>query len=84
VTLYVVLTAKLRGRERTTIPQRLLLWLHLAVGRVLAAKKCENEKLRLASGSAAWNMPSTHKKVVVRKLNRDTLNGFVSPADFIS
>src|SRR5438045_76158 len=29
-------------------------------------------------------MPSTHKKVVVRKLNRDTLNGYVSPADFIS
>lgn len=28
-------------------------------------------------------MPSTHKKVVVRKLNRDTLNGYVSPADFI-
>lgn len=29
-------------------------------------------------------MPSTHKKVVVRKLNRDTLNGFVSPTDFIA
>ena len=28
-------------------------------------------------------MPSTHKKVVVSKLNRDTLNGYVSPADFI-
>jgi hypothetical protein len=28
-------------------------------------------------------MPSTHKKVVVRKLNRDVLNGYVSPADFI-
>jgi hypothetical protein len=28
-------------------------------------------------------MPSTHKKVVVRKLNRDTLNGYVSPTDFI-
>jgi hypothetical protein len=28
-------------------------------------------------------MPSTHKKVVVRKLNRDTLSGYVSPADFI-
>ncbi len=29
-------------------------------------------------------MPSTHKKVVVKKLNRDTLNGYVSPADFIT
>jgi hypothetical protein len=28
-------------------------------------------------------MPSTHKKVVVRKLNRDTVNGFASPTDFI-
>ena len=28
-------------------------------------------------------MPSTHKKVVVRKLDRDSLNGYVSPADFI-
>jgi hypothetical protein len=28
-------------------------------------------------------MPSTHKKVVVRKLNRDTLNGYVSPSDFV-
>src|SRR5882724_1193404 len=28
-------------------------------------------------------MPSTHKKVVVRKLDRDTLNGYVAPADFI-
>lgn len=28
-------------------------------------------------------MPSTHKKVVVRKMDRDTLNGFVSPANFI-
>ncbi len=29
-------------------------------------------------------MPSTHKKVVVKKLNRDTINGYVSPNDFIS
>jgi hypothetical protein len=28
-------------------------------------------------------MPSTHKKVVVRKLDRDTVNGFVSPSNFI-
>ncbi len=28
-------------------------------------------------------MPSTHKKVVVRKLDRDSLHGFVSPSNFI-
>jgi len=28
-------------------------------------------------------MPSTHKKVVVRKLSRDTLSGYVAPASFI-
>ncbi len=29
-------------------------------------------------------MPSTHKKVVVRKMDRDTLNGYVSPAHFVN
>lgn len=29
-------------------------------------------------------MPSTHKKVIVRKTDRDTLNGYVSPANFIN
>ncbi len=28
-------------------------------------------------------MPSTHKKVIVRKIDRDTLNGYVTPANFI-
>jgi hypothetical protein len=28
-------------------------------------------------------MPSTHKKVIVRKLDRDTVNGYVAPANFI-
>ena len=28
-------------------------------------------------------MPSTHKKVIVRKLDRDSLNGYVAPANFI-
>jgi hypothetical protein len=28
-------------------------------------------------------MPSTHKKVIVRKVDRDTVNGYVSPANFI-
>ena len=29
-------------------------------------------------------MPSTHKKVIVRKTDRDTLNGYVAPANFIT
>lgn len=28
-------------------------------------------------------MPSTHKKVIVRKTDRDTVNGFVAPAHFV-
>src|SRR5215470_17967258 len=28
-------------------------------------------------------MPSTHKKVIVRKIDRDTINGYVSPAHFV-
>ena len=28
-------------------------------------------------------MPSTHKKVVVRKTDRDSVNGYVAPADFV-
>ncbi|HUA16984.1 MAG TPA: hypothetical protein VMG31_16945 [Verrucomicrobiae bacterium] len=28
-------------------------------------------------------MPSTHKKVIVRKMDRDSVSGYVSPAQFI-
>jgi hypothetical protein len=28
-------------------------------------------------------MPSTHKKVVVRKLDRDSINGYLASADFV-
>ena len=28
-------------------------------------------------------MPSTHKKVVVRKIDRDSINGYVAPANFV-
>jgi len=28
-------------------------------------------------------MPSTHKKVIVRKIDRDTVNGHVTPANFV-
>jgi hypothetical protein len=29
-------------------------------------------------------MPSTHKKVIVRKMDRDSVSGYVSPAHFVS
>ena len=29
-------------------------------------------------------MPSTHKKVIVRKMDRDTVSGYVSPAAFVN
>lgn len=29
-------------------------------------------------------MPSTHKKVIVRKVDRDTVNGYVAPANFVN
>ena len=28
-------------------------------------------------------MPSTHKKVIVRKMDRDTVSGYVAPAQFV-
>jgi hypothetical protein len=28
-------------------------------------------------------MPSTHKKVIVRKVDRDTISGYVSPTNFV-
>src|SRR5204863_7268805 len=28
-------------------------------------------------------MPSTHKKVVVRKMDRDSINGYVAPANYV-
>jgi hypothetical protein len=29
-------------------------------------------------------MPSTHKKVIVRKMDRDSVSGYVSPAQFVN
>jgi hypothetical protein len=52
------------------------------------AEKCEN-RLRQRYGKphseAAFAncMPSTHKKVVVRKMDRDSINGYVAPANFV-
>src|SRR5215472_17647937 len=51
-------------------------------------RKCENlikpggEKA-LPDHFCQSSMPSTHKKVVVRKMDRDSINGYVSPANFV-
>ena len=29
-------------------------------------------------------MPSTHKKVIVRKMDRDSVSGYVSPSNFVN
>ena len=29
-------------------------------------------------------MPSTHKKVIVRKMDRDSVSGYVAPAQFVN
>lgn len=34
-------------------------------------------------GCLSASMPSTHKKVIVRKIGRDSLSGYVSPANFV-
>ena len=39
-----------------------------------AGEPCENQ---------SGNMPSTHKKVIVRKRGRDSVSGYVSPANFV-
>jgi hypothetical protein len=35
------------------------------------------------SESAPLDMPSTHKKVIVRKHDRDSISGYVAPANFV-
>src|SRR5258706_3179712 len=37
----------------------------------------------MARFSDHFSMPSTHKKVIVRKLDRDTVNGHMSPSHFV-
>lgn len=36
-----------------------------------------------AGSEAPDSMPSTHKKVIVRKMDRDSVSGYVSPAQFV-
>ncbi|MBZ5683888.1 MAG: hypothetical protein LAP86_02530 [Acidobacteriia bacterium] len=38
----------------------------------------------LPTPDACFAMPSTHKKVIVRKMDRDSVSGYVSPAQIVS
>jgi hypothetical protein len=38
---------------------------------------------RKPNGGSRPSMPSTHKKVIVRKMDRDTVSGYVSPSQFV-
>jgi Family of unknown function (DUF6982) len=37
-----------------------------------------------ANDTTPTTMPSTHKKVIVRKMDRDSINGYVSPTNFVT
>jgi len=75
------------------ITQRLPVWLLCGVELASRHQKCENRHAIIrfsrqkASSSAASvmfaSMASTHKKVIVRKNDRDCVNGFVAPANFV-
>jgi hypothetical protein len=43
----------------------------------------ESPGTSLPAVSFQYQMPSTHKKVIVRKMDRDSLNGYVSPANYV-
>jgi hypothetical protein len=57
--------------------------------RSFCAEKCEN-RMQPECGTphstpaSPKHMPSTHKKVIVRKMDRDTINGHVSPSHYIN
>jgi hypothetical protein len=40
--------------------------------------------LNLGQRAGSYGMPSTHKKVIVRKMDRDSVSGYVSPAQFVN
>jgi hypothetical protein len=47
-------------------------------------KRCENFKVPLSlARPGPLSMPSTHKKVIVRKIDRDSISGYVAPANFV-
>ena len=50
-------------------------------------KRCENFKVLVRAcrtrRERPQSMPSTHKKVIVRKIDRDSISGYVAPANFV-
>src|ERR1019366_4077696 len=60
---------------KRTITQRLTIWLQSSFRRAHFEQKCDN---RLSDSIRP--MSTTHKKVIVRKMDRDTVNGYVSAA----
>ncbi len=53
----------------------------------VSPEKCEN-RLEPSGGNPrpqalSHSMPSTTKKVIVRKMDRDTINGYVAPSNFV-
>lgn len=77
------------------IPQRLQFGYCQGVFGQYFVKKCENHPCRLFTAERrtfvlSTNcprkyglMPSTHKKVIVRKMDRDSVSGYVAPAQFV-
>jgi hypothetical protein len=61
-----------------TLSQRLTLWLPHRQERCSDAFDASGIGAKINLG-----MPSTHKKVIVRKMGRDSLSGYVSPANFV-
>src|SRR5207302_9952139 len=42
-----------------------------------------NDQRPMTDSITQFPMPSTHKKVIVRKVDRDTVNGHVAPSHFV-
>ncbi len=70
------------------ITQRLHFGYRERADSLFSLEKCENPGGGLAEppfrlGSEDDSMPSTHKKVIVRKMDRDSVSGYVAPANFV-
>jgi hypothetical protein len=56
----------------------------LATAKLYAARfLLKGARITLHSARNATFMPSTHKKVIVRKMDRDSISGYVAPAQFV-
>ena len=64
-------------KVRESRPQSQSLWPGQLAGAYAQVVFRTHRQLSLVS------MPSTHKKVIVRKMDRDSVSGYVSPANFV-